>query len=59
MVTHNLQEAIMLADRIIVLSPRPSHVVGSFLIRVPRQSRNPQVRSDILRSFHERFPTQL
>ncbi|MCL6707919.1 ATP-binding cassette domain-containing protein [Pseudomonas sp. R2.Fl] len=58
MVTHNLQEAIMLADRIIVLSQRPAHVVGSFLIRVPRQSRNAQVRSDILRSFHERFPTQ-
>lgn len=59
MVTHNLLEAIMLADRIIVLSPRPSHVVGSFLVRVPRQSRNAQVRSDILRSFHERFPAQL
>lgn len=58
MVTHNLQEAIMLADRIIVLSPRPAHVVGSFLIRVPRQSRNAQVRSDILRSFQERFPMQ-
>ncbi|QRM57555.1 ATP-binding cassette domain-containing protein [Sinorhizobium sp. BG8] len=56
MVTHNLQEAVMLADRIIVLSPRPCHVLGNFLIRVPRQSRNPQIRSDILRSFHQRFP---
>lgn len=58
MVTHNLQEAIMLSDRIILLSPRPAHVVGSFLIRVPREARNAQVRCDILRSFHERFPTQ-
>lgn len=58
MVTHNLQEAIMLADRIIVLSPRPSHVVGSFLIRIPRQSRNAQACSDILRSFRDRFPSQ-
>jgi NitT/TauT family transport system ATP-binding protein len=58
MVTHNLLEAIMLADRIVVLSPRPAHVVGSFLVRVPRQSRNVQICSDILRSFRERFPTQ-
>lgn len=58
MVTHNLLEAIMLADRIVVLSPRPSHVVGSFLVRIPRQSRNAQVCSDILRSFHERFPSR-
>jgi len=58
MVTHNLLEAIMLADRIIVLSPRPSHVVGSFLVRIPRQSRNAQVCSDILRSFHEKFPAR-
>ncbi|MDX3924528.1 MAG: ATP-binding cassette domain-containing protein [Shinella sp.] len=59
MVTHNLQEAIALSDRIIVLSPRPSHVVGSFLIRVPREARNAQIRGDILRSFRERFPDQL
>ena len=26
MVTHNLREALMLSDRIIVLSPRPAHV---------------------------------
>jgi len=58
MVTHNLLEAIMLADRIVVLSPRPAHVIGSFLVRVPRQARNAQICSDILRSFRERFPAR-
>jgi len=56
MVTHNLREALMLSDRIIVLSPRPGHVSGVFDVRLPRQYRNPQVMSDLLRSFHQKFP---
>jgi NitT/TauT family transport system ATP-binding protein len=56
MVTHNLREALMLSDRIIVLSSRPAHVVGVFDVRLPRQHRSPQVMSDLLRSFHQRFP---
>ncbi|RLP24471.1 ABC transporter ATP-binding protein [Mesorhizobium sp. YM1C-6-2] len=56
MVTHNLREALMLSDRIVVLSPRPAHVQGVFDIRLPRQYRNTQVMSDLLRSFHEKFP---
>jgi NitT/TauT family transport system ATP-binding protein len=56
MVTHNLREALMLSDRIIVLSPRPAHVIGYFDVRLPRHYRNPQVMSDLLRSFHQKFP---
>jgi NitT/TauT family transport system ATP-binding protein len=56
MVTHNLREALMLSDRIIVLSARPAHVLGLFDVRLPRHNRNPQVMSDLLRSFHQRFP---
>ena len=56
MVTHNLREALMLSDRIIVLSPRPAHVLGVFDVRLPRQYRNRQVMSDLLRSFHGKFP---
>ena len=56
MVTHNLREALMLSDRIIVLSPRPAHVMGIFDVRLPRQYRNPGVMSDLLRSFHQKFP---
>ncbi|AZV23808.1 MULTISPECIES: ATP-binding cassette domain-containing protein [unclassified Mesorhizobium] len=56
MVTHNLREALMLSDRIIVLAPRPTHVLGVFDVRLPRQHRNSQVMSDLLRSFHHRFP---
>jgi NitT/TauT family transport system ATP-binding protein len=56
MVTHNLREALMLSDRIIALSPRPAHVIGYFDVRLPRHNRSPQVMSDLLRSFHQKFP---
>jgi NitT/TauT family transport system ATP-binding protein len=55
MVTHNVREALMLSDRIIVLSARPGHVRGIFDVRLPRQYRNPQVMSDLGRSFREKF----
>ncbi|MFI0848635.1 ABC transporter ATP-binding protein [Mesorhizobium sp. IMUNJ 23232] len=56
MVTHNLREALMLSDRIIVLSERPAHVVGYFDVRLPRENRNPTVMGDLVRSFYEKFP---
>ncbi|MCO5064477.1 MAG: ATP-binding cassette domain-containing protein [Rhizobiaceae bacterium] len=56
MVTHNLNEALMLSDRIILLSRRPAHVEGVFDVRLPREYRNAQVMSDLLRAFHEKFP---
>ncbi|TIM63053.1 MAG: ATP-binding cassette domain-containing protein, partial [Mesorhizobium sp.] len=56
MVTHNLREALMLSDRIIVLAQRPAHVLGMFDVRLPRHYRNPQVMSDLLRSFQQKFP---
>jgi NitT/TauT family transport system ATP-binding protein len=56
MVTHDLGEAILLSDRIIVLSPRPAHVVGVFDVGVPRQDRNGQAIGALGRSFRRKFP---
>jgi ABC-type nitrate/sulfonate/bicarbonate transport system ATPase subunit len=36
LVTHDVDEAIALADRIFVLSPRPAHVLGEIRIASPR-----------------------
>jgi len=36
MVTHNVEEAVMMADRIIVMSPRPGRVVGELKVPLPR-----------------------
>ena len=58
MVTHNLAEALMLSDRIVVLSAgRPMCSAASmFGCRASIATR--QVMSDLARAFHEKFPAQ-
>ncbi|MCB0162903.1 MAG: ABC transporter ATP-binding protein [Anaerolineae bacterium] len=36
MVTHNIREAVLLADRVLVLSPRPAVIAADFQIELPR-----------------------
>ena len=36
MVSHNVEEIIELSDKVVVLSPRPAHVVGEMNIDLPR-----------------------
>jgi NitT/TauT family transport system ATP-binding protein len=38
-VTHDVEEAAYLADRAIVLSPRPARIVDSFIVDAPRAER--------------------
>ncbi len=38
-VTHNLREAILLADRLLILSPRPAHVVAEMTVGLARSAR--------------------
>jgi NitT/TauT family transport system ATP-binding protein len=36
MVSHNVEEAVFMADRIIVMSPRPGKVIGEISVDIPR-----------------------
>ncbi len=55
LVTHDVGEAIRLADRIFVLSPRPARVIGEIRIEAPRgamsaaESRSLEARIEALR----------
>ena len=36
LVTHDVEEAVLLADRVVLLSPRPAHVVETLTVDLPR-----------------------
>jgi len=36
MVSHNVEEAVYMADRVIVMSPRPGRIIGEVKIEIPR-----------------------
>jgi NitT/TauT family transport system ATP-binding protein len=36
MVSHNVEEAVFMADRVIIMSPRPGKIIGEVKVSIPR-----------------------
>ena len=45
-VTHSVDEALLLSDRIVVMGPRPGHIVETLEVDLERPRREQDVRAD-------------
>jgi len=59
LVTHNAREAIQLADQLVLLAPRPTHVLAVEPIDIPQDKRDPKtvdtIHADLLKRYPENF----
>jgi NitT/TauT family transport system ATP-binding protein len=61
LVTHNPREAILLADQLVLLAPRPTHAVAVIQIATPRAKRDAtkveEIYADLLKGYPANFAT--
>jgi NitT/TauT family transport system ATP-binding protein len=55
LVTHSVEEAIGLADRVVLLSASPARVIANVQIEDPRSARSPEQIAAIRREIAEKF----
>jgi len=56
LVTHNAREAIMLADQLVLLAPRPTHVIAVETIAIPQAKRDAATVDAIFADLLARYP---
>ncbi len=56
MVTHNPREALQLADKLVVMAPRPTHVLAVESIDVPQAERDAAMIEALHTDLSKRFP---
>jgi NitT/TauT family transport system ATP-binding protein len=58
-VTHDVEEAILLSDRILVLSRQPGHIVAQFPVRFPRPRTTAGILTEDFLSLKRRIVAEL
>jgi NitT/TauT family transport system ATP-binding protein len=56
LVTHNAREAILLADQLVLLAPRPTSVVATVPIALPQEKRDTEAVEKIYADLLQRYP---
>ncbi|WP_416829029.1 ABC transporter ATP-binding protein [Ectobacillus polymachus] len=55
MVTHDLEEAVLLSDRIFILSQKPSMIIDEVRVRLPRPRTMEMITSNVLKEDKDRI----
>lgn len=55
MVTHDLEEAVLLSDRIFILSQKPSTIIDEVRVRLPRPRTMEMITSNVLKEDKDRI----
>ncbi len=55
LVTHDLEEAVRLADRVVLLSPRPAQVVAEIALATPRRARSDEDIGSMMANVSKRL----
>jgi NitT/TauT family transport system ATP-binding protein len=59
LVTHSVTEAVLLADRVVVFSPRPGRVLADIAVPLPRPRRRDQTQTAAFRDLADRVAAAL
>ncbi|WP_394708187.1 ABC transporter ATP-binding protein [Breoghania sp.] len=59
MVTHNVREAVALADRLLLISGRPAHLTGDVPLPLMQEARTPERMAALLDELGKAYPDML